>query len=117
MGTIRNRMVIVHHYDLETIKAIREDAVQTFQSLVKEDYKNSEYDVDKEMISPILTSLVNSEYSFVIMGDCSKLGWSTSELFENGRNEWVEKCNRKLKSYKILVLDFGEDYECIVKEV
>lgn len=41
------------------------------------------------MISPILSSIINGEYTFVIIGDCSKLGWKTSENFEKYREEWI----------------------------
>ena len=75
-------MVIVHHYNKQKIQKIREDAVRYFSKVVIEDNEYSAYDVGRDMISPILTSIINEEYSFVIMGDCSKLGWDTSDLYE-----------------------------------
>lgn len=68
MGTIRNRMVIVHHYSAEIIEIMRKDAIEHFQKLVKEDDPNTKYIVSNSMVSPILTSPINGEYSFVIMG-------------------------------------------------
>lgn len=34
MGTIRNRVVIVHHYRKEEIEKVRQDAVDFFQKVV-----------------------------------------------------------------------------------
>ena len=34
MGTIRNRMVIVHHWNENKLMEIREDAVKTFQKAI-----------------------------------------------------------------------------------
>lgn len=49
MGCIRNRMVIVHHYDNQKIHKIRKDAVQYFSKVVLEDNEYSEYDVGRDM--------------------------------------------------------------------
>lgn len=89
MGTIRNRMTIVHHYNLEEITRVRESAVAYFET-VMQDY-DTEYNVGESMVSTILTSPVNGEYSFVIMGDCSKDGWDMSEDFVKYRRKWVEQ--------------------------
>ena len=117
MGTIRNRMVIVHHYSAEIIEIMRKDAIEHFQKLVKEDDPNTKYIVSYSMVSQILTTPINGEYSFVIMGDCSKLGWTTSELFERGRTEWAKRWRESGDSYLVLVADFGEDYEATIEEL
>lgn len=114
MGCIRNRMVIVHHYDKQKIQKIREDAVQYFSKVVLEDNEYSAYDVGRDMVSPILTSIINEEYSFVIMGDCSKLRWDTSDLFKEKRSEWIEKWKKDKDSHLILLVDFGEEYDAMI---
>lgn len=115
MGTIRNKMVIVHDYDFKRIEKIREDAIKTFQQAVCRDYADSSYDINTSMVSPILESYINQEYSFVIMGDCSKLGWSTAKIFDEVRKEWISKWDSI--AYKILLVDFGEgDYESSIKD-
>ena len=111
MGIVRNRVVIVHHYDKDKITKIRESAVQYFQKVVLEDYAHSNYDVDSKMVSPIMESYINNEYSFMIMGECSKIGWSTADLFEEKRKEWIKQVQSSGDCYKILLIDFGEDYE------
>ena len=113
MGTIRNRLTIVHDFDLDRITEMRKDAVRYFEKIVEDD-SYMEYDVDSQMVSPILKSVVNQEYTFVIMGDCSKLGWDTSEKYEQYRNEWIKK--NKGVCQHILVADFGEDEEAFITE-
>lgn len=113
MGTIRNRMVIVQHWDREVLKNIRLDAVRTFQKLVDEENLYMT-DVSSELISPIMVGFCNSEFSFVINGECSKLGWDTSDKFQKARLKWCEKWKDKVEN--ILIVDFGEDYVAEVKE-
>lgn len=109
MGTIRNRVVIVHHYRKEEIEEVRQDAVDFFQKVVLEDNEFSEYDVNTKMVTPIMESFINSEYTFMIIDECSKIGWSTSDLFDEKRREWIE--NNRDKYQNIILVDFGEEYE------
>lgn len=113
MGTIRNRMVIVHHYNRNIIEIMRKDAIEHFQKLVMEDNPDANYKVSESMVSPVLSSPINSEYSFVVMGDCSKLGWETSEIFQRGRSEWVRRWRENADS--LIVVDFGEDYDPFIE--
>lgn len=109
MGIIRNRVIIVHHYRKEEIEEIRQNAVDFFQKVVLEDNQFSGYDVNTKMVTPIMQSLINGEYTFMIMGECSKIGWSSSDLFEKKRREWIE--NNRDKCQNIILVDFGEGYE------
>ena len=95
MGTIRNEMTIVHDWKEDRIKSLRQDALQTF---------------DEGMISPIMTSYINQEYTFIINGDCSKLGWETSNKFHDIRMKWCE--DHKHDAESIVVINFGEDGPC-----
>lgn len=106
MGVIRNRLTIVHDYNLERINKVHESAVEYFKEVVQEELSSDKYDVNTQIISPILSSIINGEYTFVIIGDCSKLGWKTSENFEKYREEWIAQ-NKEIVQ-NILVVDFGE---------
>lgn len=116
MGTIRNRMVIVHHYSKEIINEMRNDAIKYFKKAVREDHLR-DYNVETKMVSPILESVINGEYSFVIMGDCSKEGWDTSDIFEKWRRKFIDKWSTDDKTYKLLEIDFGENSPCRIVEV
>ena len=59
MGTIRNRLTIVHDFDLDRITEMRKDAVRYFEKIVEDD-SYMEYDVDSQMVSPILKYLLSN---------------------------------------------------------
>ena len=113
MGTIRNRLTIVNDYNFDRITNTRQNAVEYFGKIMRNEFDFPDYDVNTQMISPILPSVVNGIYTFVIMGDCSKDGWELSNDFKKYRDEWI----RKNKGLNILVADFGEgDAEAYIKE-
>lgn len=107
MGTIRNEMTIVHHYYKDELEKVRKDAVKVFGQIVRQD-AGVEEDIEN-MISPIMTTYINQEYTFVINGDCSKIGWETSERFHEARMKWCEK--HKCDVQNIIVINFGEGDE------
>lgn len=114
MGTIRNRVIIVHHFKKDEIEKVRQDAVDFFQEFISKQPFIRNADVDKEVITPIMESLINHEYTFMIMGECSKIGWTESEFFQKKRKEWIER--NKEKCQNIILLDFGEEYEAEIEE-
>ena len=108
MGTIINKIVIVHDYDKDRIKKIYEDAIKEFNTFIKDEDYGCEDDYFKNnMISSILTSFTNGEYAFMIMGDCSKAGWDTSKKFEEVRSRWIETW--KHDSYRIFEVVSNEE--------
>lgn len=107
MGTVRNEMTIVHDWNKDRIEKIREDAIKAFSEVIRRDLGNEEY-IEK-MISPIMESYINREYTLIINGDCSKLGWDTSERFHEARMEWCEK--NMCTPQNIIVINFGEGDE------
>ena len=113
MGTIRNRMTVVQHWNSEELEKIRKDAVKTFQE-VADSFGLKDYNVEEKMISPVLEGFSNTEYTFVINGECSKLGWEESDLFQEVRKQWCEKHKNEVEN--MLIVDFGEDYKAAIKE-
>ncbi len=109
MGTIRNEMVIVHSYLQKDAKKLRTDAIETFMNLVKENKETFLFnDFTYDMVSPIMESYINQEYTFVINGECSKIGWEESELFHKVRMNW---CEKHKEDANIVVINFGEGDE------
>ena len=108
MGTIRNEMTIVHHYNKDKLEKVREDAIQVFGQIAL--FENEEF--VENMISPIMESFINQEYTFIINGDCSKIGWPVSEQFHEIRMKWCEK--HKYDVQNIVVINFGEDESCYI---
>ena len=114
MGIIRNRMVIVHHWNEKELNEIRDDAIKSFQDVVNV-FGTRDYDVSKLMVSPIMQGYSNStEYTFVIEGECSKLGWEESDLFQEVRKQWCEKWKNKVCN--MLIVDFGEGDQIVSLE-
>lgn len=107
MGTIRNEMTIVHHWKKDEVEKLREDAIKMFSQVIRQDAGDEKY--IENMISPIMKSYINQEYTFIINGDCSKIGWKTSERFHEARMEWCEK--HKYSPQNIIVINFGEGDE------
>lgn len=111
MGTIRNEMTIVHYWNKEELEKVREDAVKVFSQIIRQDAGIEEH--IENMISPIMQSHINQEYTFVINGDCSKIGWETSERFHEARMKWCEKHKHDVQN--IIVINFGEgDEPCYI---
>ena len=99
MGIIRNRVTLVHHYNLDEITKLREDAIKTFETGL---------DLKYPIVSSIMTSHYNEEYTFMINGDCSKNGWTPSDEFIEIRKKWCEK--HKNNGAVIVVVNLGNDY-------
>ena len=108
MGTIRNEMTIVHGWDKDELEKVREDAIKVFSQITSDISFMQDATIER-MISPIMSSYVNQEYTFVINGDCSKIGWKTSEQFRETRMKWCEKQRYNVRN--IIVVNFGEGDE------
>lgn len=107
MGTIRNEMTIVHHWNKDKLEKVRKDAIKVFSQIIRQDAGAEEY--IESMISPIMETYINQEYTFVINGDCSKVGWETSNRFHEARMKWCEKHKHDVQD--IIVINFGEGDE------
>lgn len=108
MGTIRNEMTIVQHYKKDELEKVREDAIKMFDQLIRQELIDEGF--VENMISPIMESIINQEYTFIINGECSKIGWGMSEKFHEIRMKWCEK--HKYDVENIVVINFGEDEPC-----
>lgn len=106
MGTIRNEMTIVHCWNKDKLEKVREDAIKVFSQIIRRDVDAGFEEYIENMISPIMNTYINQEYTFVINGDCSKIGWETSERFHEARMQWCEK--HKYDVQNIIVINFGE---------
>ena len=116
MGTVRNEMTIVHSWDKNKLEKVREDAIKVFSKVIRRVAGVEEYSafmiVIDNMISPIMNTYVNDEYTFVINGDCSKIGWEVSKQFHEARMEWCEKHKNDVQN--ITVINFGENGSCYI---
>lgn len=111
MGIIRNEMTIVHHWNKDKLEKVREDAIKFFNEVANGEDVTDPIKIARAnlMIGPIMQSYINEEYTFVINGECSKIGWETSERFHEARMKWCEK--HKYDVQNIIVINFGDDDE------
>jgi len=107
MGTIRNEITIVHHWKKDELEKVREDAIKVFSQIIGQDAIVEEH--IERMVSPVMSTYINQEFTFVINGDCSKIGWETSERFHEARMKWCEKHKHDVQN--IIVINFGEGDE------
>lgn len=107
MGIIRNEMTIVHDWNFERITKLHTNAMLALTEVSGGDIYKA-----KNMVSPIFTSIINSEYTFIINGDCSKVGWDTSKKYHEARLKWCEE--HKDDAESIVVINFGEDGGCYI---
>jgi len=107
MGIIRNEMVIVHDCDFERISKIHDSAILAFTEISEGSMRKA-----NKMVGPIITSIINNEYTFIINGDCSKVGWEISKKYHEARLKWCEE--HKNDAETIVVINFGEDGECYI---
>lgn len=105
MGIIRNEMTIVHDWNFERISKLHNNAKIALTEL-------SDIETAKQMVSPIITSILNSEYTFIINGDCSKAGWDASKIYHEARLKWCEEHKNDAES--IVVINFGEGAQCYI---
>ena len=103
MGIIRNEMTIVHDWNLERISKLHTNAKIALTEL-------SDIETAKQMLGPIITSIINSEYTFIINGDCSKVGRDASKKYHEARLKWCEEHKNDAES--IVVINFGEGCGC-----
>ena len=115
MGIIRNKMIIVHHYNFEEISDMRIDAIEYFSNCLKEQDYNNYNEVAEKMISDVLKSPLNSDYAFVIMGDCSKVGRKEEEIFDKYRRKWAKKASEKMND--VAIADIGEAWESEIEDI
>ena len=109
MGEIRNEMVIVHHWNRQELEEVREDAIKFLREIASKDFANfNVYGVDS-MVSSIMNTYINQEYTFAINGDCSELGWEMSKRFHEARMEWCEKHRHDVQNIVVIIFGKGDE--------
>ena len=90
MGSVVNTITIIQCWDKQEAHKIREEAVKDWI----EYYKSQAIDLSSEidtLISPVLRTVYNDEYTIIINGDGSKSGRSVGCKAEEFRKTWTEK--------------------------
>ena len=106
MGYFRNECMVIHSLSKEESDRAIHEAIRIFNS-------KNEYGVDySTLISPVIPSLVNHTFTFVIGVDGSKEGWRESDKANEARQEFIQWLKKYNNSYDwALILLGGDDSE------
>lgn len=107
MNRIKNSIIIIHDYEYETIKKIQEEA-NTFWT----NYFVNNAEVSSSIVSPVICSVFNKEYTIMITGDCASVS-DLSIAFNQDRLAWCDFIYKNYLPQNIIVInvsDCGESY-------
>ena len=102
MGYIKHNSTIVVSWKEEDVVAAHEMAKEIFSDKLRG---------GDQLISPILNSVVNDDYSFFIAPDGSKEGWSDSKMGDLARIEFLDWLHNADNYCDYIDVRFGGDDE------
>ena len=105
MGTIKHDAIIITSYDYDRIITAINNAKSIFTSKLEEETPKVS---PTSIISEPIMSLKNQDYSFFIAPDGSKEGWTTSELANEAREEFINWLDNN-SGYDYVAVNFGGD--------
>jgi hypothetical protein len=95
MGYILHHTIVVTHWEKEKIESLHKKALELFEG---------------KLVSNIVDSAINSNYSFFIAPDGSKEGWDASDMYNKKRDQLKELLTSKEYHYcRWVELHFGGD--------
>lgn len=101
MGYIKHDAIIVTSMDLSSIKRAKDRAESFFIDYFKDEDST-------KLITETVKGLANGQYSFLIAPDGSKEGWSTSNLADQARADFMLWAD-KVSCIEYIHLKFGGD--------
>jgi hypothetical protein len=93
MGYIRHHTIVVSSWNRELLEEAQTEAKRIFHREFFPEYKDSD-----QLVSSIVSGVINSHGSFFIGPDCSKEGWDASDNGDHARKcfiDWI-----KTKTYE-----------------
>lgn len=109
MNKIRNSIIIIHDYEFKNISQIQQEA----NSYWVEYYVNNA-GMSSAIVSPIMCSIFNREYTFIIDGDCA-MDSDLKNQFIKDRLAWCEYVYRKYLPQNITIVNIGDDGESFIE--
>lgn len=88
MGYLKHHTIVVTGWQEEKVLEAREKAVSIFNEAFA-GYLGCR-NIGDILVSPILSGMVNSQYSFFIAPDGSKEGWEASDMGDNARDNFIK---------------------------
>ncbi len=106
MGYMKHHAIVVTHWETGKVKEAHEKATEIFKSRFKKVFGIS----DGDLVSPIISGVVNSQDSFFIAPDGSKEGWEDSNAGNDARKEFLDWLQNSKDNYCDYVeIEFGGD--------
>lgn len=109
MGSMEHHAILLTSWHDEHIKTARAKAVEILESCFKADPVAKD---GGQLVSPVVSGLVNSQYSFFIAPDGSKEGWETSNIGDQARRLLMEWLDNSGLYIEYALVRFGGDGEC-----
>lgn len=111
MNKFRNSIIIIHDYEYENIKKIHEEANRFWTQY----YDNLIYSAP-QIVSPIMTTASEKEYTFFINGHCFG-DPDMTELFEQHRTRksWCDLIYKDYLPQNITIVNLGDDGESYIE--
>ena len=106
MGHMKHHAIVVTHWDTKKVKEAHDKAKEIFKNTFKKVFGIS----DGDLVSPIISGVVNSQDSFFIAPDGSKEGWEDSNAGNDARKEFLDWLHNSKDNYCDYVeIEFGGD--------
>ena len=104
MGTIKHNAIIVTGWDKTNMNTIRKKAKEIFKKHFENVQKGN------KLVSNLVPSLMNEDFSFFIAPDGSKEGWQTSNNGDSAREEFIDYLSGQ-KRCNYIEIYFGGDFQ------
>jgi hypothetical protein len=114
MSYEKNTSLIVTGYNYNHLLKIRKKLIELFKLTFKDE---DNLDNCTNIITKIHSGLANSQYSFAVLPDGSKEGWSTSDAVDNAINKlltWINE-NKDIYCEYVYIAFSGDDNDYDIK--
>ena len=109
MNIIRNSIIIIHDYEYDTIANIQSEAVSFWTR-----YYDENCEITEPIVSNILPSIFNKEYTLIISGDCA-LDSNLKDQITRDRRSWCNHIYNKYLPQNIVVVNVGDGKESFIE--
>lgn len=97
MGWERHHFIIVTHYD--------EDEIREAHKKAKELFNLDKFPEPVNLVTEVIQSIANKQFTFMIGPDGSKEGWETSDEYDEIRNEFTKYLTDSLLKFAVISMD------------
>lgn len=103
MGVIKHSTIVIIGWDKAYMENVLNKAKEVFNKHFGEEFSG------EQLVSNLVPSIMNGDFSFFLAPDGSKEGWEQSNQGDSAREEFVEYLSKQEQCYYIEV-DFGGDF-------